>query len=375
MRFHLLQAQPVLGPGDLRAVRGADHGVQLGSEVADAGPHALELLGPLGRRRLGRGPPGHGLGHGSLRGGHGQPGTVGHRARHDRLRGALPEAGLRPLTGLALGRRRRGQRACPPLDGAEPFFHGADLEAGLHLGVARHGAPLRQRLLDGCRRAASRRAAGGVPSRVRGVRAFLGESGGPFGGFGLREAAGELGQPGEVLLGRLAGGVDRLFQPPYLVTGGPGRSGEPAEAAGDLGGGRVGLAHPDPGLVHRAARGFLGTDGYRKPLSGLFALFLGLFQAGGRAVGGRPYLQQALLPGRAAGRPVRAQQVPVPGDHAQGRAGAQQVGRLLQAGGHDHPGQQLGDGRPELVGRLDEVQGIPGARRQPRARGRAAGGP
>ena len=178
------------------------------------------------------------------------------------------------------------------------------------------------------------------------------------------ELAGQLGQPGEILLAGPPGRIDRLLQPPDLIGGGPGGPGEPAKPAGDLRGPRVGLAHPGPGLFHRQPRRFLGPHRHREPLGGQFTLLLGFFQARGGTVRGRPDLQQALLPGRTAGRPVWPQQITVPGDHAQGRGRPQQVGRLLQGGGHHDPAQQLGHGGPQLIGGLDQLQRGPGPRRQ-----------
>ena len=284
----------MLGPGDLGAVRGVHHGVQVGGQVADPGADRLQLGGAAAAGRLGLGPPGQGLVHRLL----GRLDRVPRAQRDGPGHGGLggpPLAALgRALAGGALGGRGRGQGLGAAADRPQPLLRGPDLEPGLHLGVARRGAALGEVL-------AGRLVLRLV--RLVGIVQLL----------GLGELCAELLQPGQVLLGRLPGRGDGGVEPRGLLARGTGRAGQPAKPAGDLGRGRVDLVPAGQRLRHGLPRVLLGLGRHRQLAGRLVAPQLGLGQARGRLVGGGPHLEQALRPGAAALRPVGPEQVTVPG--------------------------------------------------------------
>ncbi len=109
----------------------------------------------------------------------------------------------------------------------------------------------------------------------------------------------------------------------------------------------------------------LGADGGQR-LGELAVPGVGLGVPGGRLVDGGLHLEQRGGARRAAERPVRAEQVTVDGDRAQ--AGLGQLAGLLEGVDHGDLPEQPGQRRPQLFGRLQQVQRPARARRQRRPR-------
>ena len=187
---------------------------------------------------------------------------------------AVPDGGA--LARGALGGGSRGQRVGTPADGAQPLLHGAHLQPGLHLGVARGGAALRH------------------------LRAlFVGElvlelrvAGALFLGLGLRELALQLGELDVVLLGGPPRRAHRGVQPLGLVGRRPRGAGQAAQPPGDLRRRGVGRLHPAARLLKHLPGGLLRVLRLRQGLRRRFAGQFRRGQPGRRLVGRRPHVEQ-----------------------------------------------------------------------------------
>ena len=324
----------MLVPGDLGAVGGVHHRVELGRDRRGLSADGLEGSAGGRGRGLGSGPAVVGLGQRRFGGGDGRGRPGGDGAGDRALRGALPTADRGPLPGRPLGRGRRGQGVGPAADGAQPLLHGAHLEARLHLGLAGGAGPPGQL----------------GPLLVRLLVLELRVAGPVLVGLGLGQLGLQLGELGQVLLGAALRGADGGVEPLGLVGGRPRGPGQPPQATGNLGRGGVGGAQPAadllqhlPGLVLRLGR--LG-QGLRRRL----ARRLGRGQLGGRVIGGGAHVEQRLRPGRPAVRPVRADQVAVGGHAAKIGVVPNEPGRLGQVRYHHDVGEQLAD-RARQLGR------------------------
>src|SRR5580693_659211 len=339
----LLEAQPVLGAGDLGAVRGADHGVEVGGELTDARPDDLELARAARARRLGLRAQLQRLGHRPLGLVGGVPGTERDGAGHGGLGGPLPAPLCQQGARLALGGRGRGQRVRAAGDRAQPLLGGPDLEPGLHLGVARLGAAVGEVLA--------------APAHL--LRRLVGLVGL---GLGVQEFLPELLEPGEVLLGRPAGRLDGGIEPVGLVPRAPRRTRQPAEPPGDLRRGRVGLLPAGERFGRRPAGGLLGLLRSGEFPGRLVAPPLRPGQAGRRIVRRGPQLKQALRPRRAAVRPVGSEQVACPGDRLTSRILPNGQACFIQVSRHHHIAQELRSRLPQRTRRSHQVgraDGIP----------------
>src|SRR5215472_17179333 len=136
-RHDLLQPHPLLGPGDLRTVRGVDHPVQVTGEGPDPRPDLLERLGTALARLLGRLAVGLGGGQRFRDPGQGRIRPHGHGPGNFCLLRALPARGRRGLGRPALAHRGRGEGVGPARDRPQPLLGGPDLQPGIGLGLPR----------------------------------------------------------------------------------------------------------------------------------------------------------------------------------------------------------------------------------------------